>query len=60
MRGPGANIHWEYGDRTLAPYDPPFYYPATLTEINGDMVKVEFDDGDQFEFAGASACVRSI
>ena len=49
MRGPGANIHWEYGDRTLAAYDPPFYYPATLTEIDGDMVKVEFDDGDHIE-----------
>jgi hypothetical protein len=49
MRGPGANVDWQFGDRILAPFDPPFYYPGTLTSIDGEMGKVEFDDGDETE-----------
>jgi hypothetical protein len=49
MRGPGSDIDWQCGDRVLAPYDPPFYYPATLTQIEGDNAKVEFDDGDNID-----------
>jgi hypothetical protein len=49
MRGPGADMSWQYGDRVLAPWDPPFYYPGTLTEVDGDKATVEFDDGDHID-----------
>lgn len=46
MRGPGLNVDWQYGDRTLAPWDPPFFYPGTVRSLDGDQARVEFDDGD--------------
>ena len=45
----GADVDWQYGDRALAPWDPPFYYPATVTQIDGDNAHIEFDDGDEVD-----------
>jgi hypothetical protein len=53
MRGPGSNIEWQYGDRVLAPYDAPFYYPATIAQLDNDKARVEYDDGDEAEMPTA-------
>jgi len=53
MRGPGANVDWQYGDRVLAPYDLPFFYPATITQVEEDKVHVEYDDSDEADLPAA-------
>ena len=41
-RGPD----WNEGDRVLAPWEPQWLYPATISGIEGDVAFVMFDDGD--------------
>lgn len=45
MRGPGADVAWEVGQRVLAPFDQ-FYYPATITHVSDDLAELNYDDGD--------------
>jgi hypothetical protein len=51
-RGPVANP-WKTGQRVLAnwPPEPQFYYPAVVHAVDGDVVHVHYDDGDQARLA---------
>ncbi len=34
------------GDRVLALWEDAYWYPGTVTNVSGNVVKIEFDDGD--------------
>lgn len=39
---------WNVGDRVLARwFHDPFWYPATIREVDGERYYVKFDDGDK-------------
>ena len=37
---------FDRGDRVLVLWEDAYWYPGTVTAVNGNVVKVEFDDGD--------------
>lgn len=37
---------FDKGDRVLVLWEDAFWYPGTVTSVKGNVVKVEFDDGD--------------
>jgi hypothetical protein len=46
-RGAGANP-WRVGQRVLAQWGPePFYYPGVVGAVNGDVISIQYDDGDR-------------
>jgi hypothetical protein len=38
---------WVEGDRVLAPWEPEFFYPATVRAVGKRGIMVEYDDGDE-------------
>lgn len=38
---------WRAGDRVLGPWEPGWYYPATIRCVDDDTIFLRFDDGDK-------------
>ncbi|MBA3533875.1 MAG: DUF4537 domain-containing protein [Ardenticatenales bacterium] len=42
---------WDVGDRVFAYWEEDeYYYPATITEITDDSIRIRFDDSDEEEW----------
>ena len=43
---PSLSFAYEKGDRVLVLYEDSFWYPGTVTKVDGNVLNVTFDDGE--------------
>jgi len=44
---PSLSFAYEKGDRVLALHEDAYWYPGTVTNVDGNVLHISFDDGDR-------------